>query len=141
MNNINIVELEKGFRGKPFNKLIEAHINKQNEVGLYNVSCGLKTHLPLQVQSSIEGFIDVWNESVYSKEFWITDTAEIFISIVNSATEVLKNSWVEDVDDEMLFSMFQIVVLNYAYTAVNQTEMQKFLGIKKKKKLFGIFNI
>ncbi len=141
LSKIDIVELEKGFRGKSFNKLIEAHINKHNERQLYNASQGTMNLLPVQAKPAIEGFIDMWNERVYSKEIWFSDTGEIFLDIVNSSVEVLKGYGVENIDDEMLFNMFQVIVLNYAYSAVNQPKMQEFMEIKKKKKLFGLFNI
>lgn len=77
----------------------------------------------------MEGFIDRWNLREYDQVFWYTDTASVFDGITLDAKKVLSEIGLE-ADDEMLFNMFNIIALSYAYSAYDQPKMREFMGIK-----------
>lgn len=130
METIDLNQLKSSFIGRPFYQLIEQHLKKQNTRKLQEAVLGTIEFLPSEAKYLAEGFIDRWNEQVYNKKFWSTDTSEIFTKIIEDAREVLHKASIP-VDDKTLFNMFEIVVLSFAYSTSNQPKMQKFIGIKK----------
>ena len=128
MGKIDLAKLKVGFQGKPFNQLVKHHLKRQNTRQLFEGALGTKAMLPASAQPLCEGFIDRWNERVYDREFWYLDTAEVSSNIVEDARSLLETAGVPT-DDETLFNMFQIVVLSYAYSASDQPNMRKFIGI------------
>ncbi len=78
------------------------------------------------MQSLAVDFIDRWNERVYEKSFWQTDTSEVFSEIIEDARSLLL-SINAPTNDETLFNMFQVVILSYAYSASDQPTMRKFI--------------
>jgi hypothetical protein len=85
--------------------------------------------LPEQAHGLVEGFIDRWNLRAYDQVFWDTDTASVFDEITKDAKNVLSEIGLQ-ADDEMLFNMFNIIVLSYAYSAYDQPKMREFMGIE-----------
>ena len=85
--------------------------------------------LPTEARGWVEGFIDRWNMRAYDRVFWQTETASVFNEITEDAKNVLSDIGLT-VDDDILFSMFNIVVLSYAYSAYDQPKMREFMGIK-----------
>ena len=129
MEDINIEKLKRGFKGKPFNRLIRAHLKKQKTPSnLLNSCVGTVEMLPPSARNLAKGFIDKWNQRAYDREFWKTDTSVIFSEIVSDARKFLLEAGAPT-DDETLFNMFQIVVLSYAYSASDQPNMRKFVDI------------
>jgi len=128
MEKIDLAKLKVGFQEKPFNQLVKHHLKKQNTRQLFEGALGTKAMLPASAQPLCEGFIDRWNERVYDREFWHLDTAQVFSNIIEDARLLLETAGVLT-DDETLFNMFQIVVLSYAYSASDQPNMRKFIGI------------
>jgi hypothetical protein len=126
----NLKEIEEGFRGKPFNQLIAHHLRSQSRRQRREGMFGTIAQMPKQVQPTIEHWIDKWNCSLYNYEFWREDTSEIFNRIIQDARAYLHENNYSTYDDELLFNMFNIVVLNYAYTAEDQRAMREFIGIK-----------
>jgi hypothetical protein len=84
--------------------------------------------LPAPLQPAMEHFIDRWNVQAYEQEFWDRDLAEVMDEIVEDARAFAKARGV-DPDDETLFNMFNIVTLSFAYSAYDQPEMRRFMGI------------
>jgi hypothetical protein len=65
----------------------------------------------------------------YDRALWQTDTASVFDEITEDAKNVLSEIGLHT-DDEMLFNMFNIIVLSYAYSAYDQPKMREFMGAK-----------
>ena len=130
--NLTLDKIEEQFRGTKFNQLVEHH---------------LKTMTPSARKQSVldtadeigHGFtqfhsmewIDRWNDKVYNKEFWQTDTSIIFREIVDDARVFLCSRNITDFTDDSLFSMFNIIVIGFAYSAEDQPKMREFIGIKR----------
>jgi hypothetical protein len=85
--------------------------------------------LPEEARGLVEGFIDRWNLRAHDRAFWQTDTALVFDEITEEAKNVLSRIGLHT-DDEMLFNMFNIIVLSYAYSACDQPKMREFMGVK-----------
>lgn len=125
---INLSELREGFKGRPFSQLVDHHLNRQSQSQRVQAVKGTEGMLPEQARGLVEGFIDRWNLRVYDQVFWDTDTASVFDEITKDAKNVLSETGIQ-ADDEMLFNMFNIIVLSYAYSAYDQPKMRKFMGI------------
>jgi hypothetical protein len=126
---IDIEELRAGFKGKPFHLLVETHIKRgKDKANLWLSAQGTAGLLAPSVKNLTSGFIDRWNKQaiVYDPEFWQSDTSAVFARIIEDARSVLSSASAPT-DDETLFYFFQIVVLNYAYCAVDQPSMRKFM--------------
>ena len=100
-----------------------------------NAIIGNINELPMDVRTFVEGFIDMWNNMAYDRSFWQDDASVVFGYILSEAKKLLDNNNAES-NDKILFHMFQIIVLNFAYTAEKQPKMRKFIGIKKTR--FGV---
>jgi len=132
---INIDEVKSGFRGKPYNALVQYHIKRQNTKQLATGIEGTKGMLPKEVLlpdmlNRFDEFFDRWNSKAYDASFWREDCAEVFTHIMNDASNVLLQAKIKP-DDETLFNIFQIVTLSFALAASLQPKMRKFAGIKK----------
>ena len=126
--NINLKQLKEGFKGKPFNQLIEYHLSKQkNPDKLRDAAIGTIQMLPESIHEFAIKFIDRWNEVAYDHLFWRRDTSDVFSEITTDAQSIL-SSYGISTDDEILFNMFQIVVLSYAYSASDQPKMREYIG-------------
>ncbi len=125
---VNLSELRAGFRGKPFCQLIRHHLRQQGQDQRIQGIHATVATLPEGARGLVEGFIDRWNVRVYEKDFWQSDTASVFDEITKDARDVLCDTGLA-IDDEMLFNMFNIIVLSYAYSAYDQPKMREFMGI------------
>lgn len=135
MKPINIDEVKSGFRGKPYNALVQYHIKRQNTKQLAMGIEGTKGMLPKgmlspDIVSHFDEFFNRWNSKAYDASFWREDCAEVFTQIINDASNVLLQPKIKP-DDETLFNIFQIVTLSFALSASLQPKMRKFAGIKK----------
>lgn len=131
---ININRLHQHLKGRKFFELIEYHLHKQSEGDLFKAFWGTVAMLPKNVQPLVEQFIDRWNNEVYSKEFWQQDTSVVFEQIIKDAILMLMGyNCKQYINDKTLFNLFQIIVLNYAYSAASQPKMRSFMGIKTWK--------
>lgn len=126
---VSLSELRAGFEGRPFSHLIDHHLNRQSQDQRIQGINGTIAILPEESRGLVEGFIDRWNLRAYDPAFWQTNTASVFDEITEDAKNVLSDIGLA-VDDDMLFNMFNIVVLNYAYSAYDQPKMREFMGIK-----------
>ena len=127
--SVNLSELRAGFKGKSFSQLIDHHLNRQSQDQRIQGINGTIAMLPEQARGLVEAFIDRWNLRAYDQVFWHTDTASVFDEITLDAKNVLSETGLQ-ADDEMLFNMFNIIALSYAYSAYDQPKIRQFMGIK-----------
>lgn len=127
---VNLKQLEEQFRGTTFNHLIERHLQRQNDRERNASLTQTISQLPSTIQPLIMEWIDRWNSPAYDPSFWHEDTSKILIRITEDAKSFLRNNGCSIYNDELLFDMFNIVVMNFAYSASGQPTMRKFMGIK-----------
>ena len=84
--------------------------------------------LPEVARGLAEGFIDRWNSRAYNPQFWQRDTASVLDEIIDDARTVLGPLGLAT-DDEAAFNLFNIVVMNYAYSASDKPKMREIMGI------------
>lgn len=126
---INLSELRAGFSGRPFYKLVNHHLNRQGQDARVQGINGTIAMLPEEARGLVEGFINRWNLRASERAFWETDATSVFDDIIEDAKNVFSEIGLHT-DDEMLFNMFNIIVLSYAYSAYDQPRMREFMGIK-----------
>lgn len=129
LKSTNLSEMRTVFVGDPFYKLVEHHLNQQSQdqrIKTINATIGM---LPGEARELVVEFIDRWNLRAYDRAFWATDTASVFDEITLDAKNALFEIGLL-ADDEMLFNIFNIIVLRYAYSAYDQPKMREFMGIR-----------
>ncbi|OGW66586.1 MAG: hypothetical protein A3H49_07970 [Nitrospirae bacterium RIFCSPLOWO2_02_FULL_62_14] len=128
MNPVNLEELREQFRGTCFSQLVQHYLNRQSQdQRIDGIRATIET-LPERARPLAEEFIDRWNVRAYDEQFWQKDTALVFGEIIEDARSVLSPLGLS-ADDEAVFNMFNIVVLNYAYSAYDQPKMRSFMGL------------
>jgi len=132
MQRINIEVVRQGFHGRPFYKLVEHHLIRQKQDEISLGIQGTVEMLPEKAKPLAEKFIDRCNERFYNKELWQMDTAAVFNEIIEDARGVLSEAGIS-FDEDVLFNMFNIVVMSYAYNTYDQPKLRKFIGIRSGK--------
>jgi hypothetical protein len=128
---MNLEELRQGFSGRKFGELIAHHLKRQSAQKRAAGLLGTVEFLPEIFLTSVESWIDRWNAvALRTPKLWYTDCATVFDKVTQDAATVLKEKGIQ-YDDETLFNMFQIVVLNFAYTADVEPQARKKMGIRK----------
>ncbi|MBK8380095.1 MAG: hypothetical protein IPL14_19910 [Nitrospira sp.] len=128
MKSINLPDLRAQFAGTRLRELVQHHLRRQSQRKRIDGLQATINLLPEVARGVAEGFIDRWNAHVYDQEFWERDTSEVFDDIIADARTVLRPLDLET-DDEAAFNLFNIVVMNYAYSAYDQPKMREFMGI------------
>ena len=129
MKEANIENLKIQYKGTPFRLLLKAHLKGRKNAQYFMTACNETILLlPDSVRGLCMGFIDSWLPLANDKDYWNTDASKVLTRIIDDADELLSSSNLP-VSDEILFNMFQIVILSYAYSAVSQPKMRKFMGI------------
>lgn len=128
MRSINLPELRAKFSGTRFFELIQHHLRRQSQQKRIEGLQGTIELLPEVARGVVEGFIDRWSALTYDQGFWQRDTSEVFDDIIADARTALRPFDLET-DDEAAVNLFNIVVMNYAYSAYDQPKMREFIGI------------
>ena len=128
MQSINLPDLRAQFAGTRLRELVQHHLRRQSQRRRIDGLQATINLLPEVARGVAKGFIDRWNAHVYDQEFWERDTSEVFDDIIADARTVLRPLDLET-DDEAAFNLFNIVVMNYAYSAYDQPKMREFMGI------------
>lgn len=136
MEDFTLNEFVDSCKGIFFGTLVLYHIDR-NRKSIFTANSRLKNKfikdlnhsihsLPKEIKPIIEGFIDKWNSSIKNRSYWLSDCAEIVIRIVDDAKNTLKKNKVP-YNDDTLFEMLNIIILNYAYNAVYEKKMEKLI--------------
>jgi len=156
VNRVDLHELSERFRGKQFRELIQHHVRKQSIREIAFAIEGIKTTLGPLESKVCEKVTDYFNILALEQNFWRSDCAEILIRFCwladrplergdenvkvdlseYTAAVLLKTVSLPEKDKHgRLFSLFQLLVLNYAFMAHEQKKFRRFAGIRK-----GIFD-
>lgn len=122
---------------KPYRELIEHHMRRQSTQQLMDGAMGETSMVPTEWQPHVLEYIDAVNSLIgYDSDFWRTATCRGAYEIVmNAAQQTFPGLDAKTQSETVLFGMFQIVTLNFAYSASTQRSQRKFMGIRKG--LFG----
>lgn len=137
---MDLKALKKQFHGRRFGELILHHRKKADMHTIISAIRGVTHNLPKEAQPLVESWIDQINSSARSEQFWRQDCGDALESITTAASVKLRAVGVEPSTDD-LFNMFQIIVLNFAYSTYRFSQskefIQKALGVGFFGRLFG----
>lgn len=118
-----------------FFELVEDHLKKQSKDSLQEGVMGTIELFPEHAKNLAVDFIDRWNMiALNNKNLWSYNTSKVFCNVIEDAKNVFCKNNIQ-YDDEMLFNMFQIVVMSYAYSASINPRLRKAMGISDRKKI------
>jgi hypothetical protein len=123
-------ELYSGLRGKPYNQLIQHHVRKQNAKQIEQAMAAEWTTLPEEVRPIAHHIGSFFNVPRMNPQFWKWDAADVLDNITSTAHTRLTDDNLS-YDENVLFGIFQIVTLNFAGPASNDSAMRRYMGIKK----------
>jgi hypothetical protein len=136
MGDVSIDQLAEQFEGRKFGELVLHHIDQQPFEQIVAAMQGTMQGLPLQVRTEIEKLIDSANPLAFKKEFWADDCGRILRFIISMIEKELQEKGVMP-SEENLFDVFNIIVLNFAYSAHKDPRMKKFIKGSIGKGLLG----
>ena len=136
MADVSVDQLAKQFEGRKFGELVLHHIDKQSFKQIVLAIQGTIKSLPVQLRNEIEGLIDSANPMAFEKEFWSDDCGKILRFITSMVEKQLQEKEVK-FSEENVFDVFNIIVLNYAYSAHKDLRMKKFIKSSIGNGLFG----
>ena len=124
MGKIDFSTLESQFRGTYTRQLVEKHVMScKNDKGkIYDALYQTLQLLPWSVRPDAHDLINRYNESSIKATLMATDTAKVLGQIIE---EVKTNYKLEIFGDEVLFNMFQVVILSYAYSEADKKSQHK----------------
>jgi len=132
MTKVDLRVLREGYRGKPFRELVEYHLRRMGQDQRTNAVLGTVELLSPSAKPLAEKFIDRWSIPAWDQEFWDTDTASVFNDIIEDARKVLIEAGAT-IDDDTLFNMFNVVVMNFACRAHDQPKVRELIGGRTRR--------
>lgn len=138
MVDVSIDQLSEQFKGRKFGELVLHHIDQQPFKHIVAAMQGTIEGLPLQVRIEMERLLDSANPLAMKKEFWADDCGRVLMFIASMIEKELQETGVMP-SEENLFDVFNIIVLNFAYSAHKDPRMKKFIKASIGKGLLGRF--
>lgn len=136
MTEAKIDDLLAQFEGRKFGELVLHHIKKQSFEQIVAAMQGTMEGLPQEIRNEIEGLIDNANPLAYKKEFWADDCGAILEFLSSMAAKELREKGIH-VSEDNVFDLFNIFVLNFAYSAYKDQRMKKFINSSIGKGILG----
>ena len=137
---MDLTALAQQFSGRKFGELVLHHCKEQSLAQTVTALQGTMEELPRPARPSVEGWIDQMNPSALDREFWARDCGDVFLDVCLRARQVLKATLTQPTD-EQVFSMFQIIVLNFTYAIQQDSKskafVQKSIGVGFISRLFS----
>ena len=132
--------LSQQFKGRKFGELVLHHVKAQDLQTVVNAIVGTSERLPNGAAQRAESWIDEIAPMGKNATFWQRDCGKALQEICQRASETLTRCGVASPTDVDLFSMFQIIVLNFAYGAHkdlgSKAFIQKSIGIGFLRRAF-----
>jgi hypothetical protein len=121
-----INSLSQQFNGRKFGDLVLHHFKKQDFPTIVAALQGTIEELPQSARPSVESWIEEMAPFGSEPSFWQKDCGEVFLEICGRAHQKLNSHAVRATDDQLL-SMFNIIVLNFAYGAHKHPRTKAFI--------------
>ena len=140
MAETNIKEMAAQFQGRKFGELVLHHIKQQPFDQLVAAMKGTIEGLRPEIQPAVMGLIDNANPLAIKQEFWSDNCGKVLMFITSMTQKELQEQGLTTINDE-LFDIFNIIVMNFAYSAHQDPRLEKFIkssiGTSFFGKLFG----
>ena len=141
MGKSELAEFMDGAASRPYRELVEHHLQRESEYQMRLAVSWECSQLPEHMQTNAITFIDVANQLAYNRQFWATETCrDAYNRFIKIAVDVFDDKafvgatnnpfWLQD--EELGFRLFQIQTLSFAYSAISQRKMRRFMGIRNK---------
>ncbi len=127
--DVDLNRLYQQYRGVPYARLVQQHLRRFGPKIEDTLAVCVQTFDDTENEVA-EHVVDEYNTRGYDAKFWRCDCAQVFAEICISFAKGMTDRGLFT-DDIAKFNMFQVVTLNFAYTARNQKELRRFAGIKK----------
>ncbi|MBF0229501.1 MAG: hypothetical protein HQK63_07915 [Desulfamplus sp.] len=137
---MDLTSFSQQLAGRKFGELVMHHYKKQDYQTILLALEGTIQELPENARPCVESWID--EIVLYGKNpnFWQRDCGEVFTEICDLARRKLANYMVTATEDH-LFSMFQIIVISFAYGAHKHPQSKAFIqqsiGVGFLRRLFS----
>lgn len=129
IRGISINQMIDDLNGKTYGQLVLRHLREHG------------SQLPLAIAASValatadersasEAIIDDYNERGYDPDFWATDAGEMLASVSCDLNDAL---FPDTAEEAGVFNLFQLVTLNFALMAHQQTALRDFIAAAPKK--------
>ena len=122
--------LAQQYRGTTLPKLVEKQIRSFGEEDLLAAIRGTFHNFPAQLREPLDSFTEEYLRNWFSPHILTTDLSELFSSAIKDVESVAKECAVT-LSEEMVFDIFNIMVMKLSYFASSRREFRKQLGIKK----------
>lgn len=126
MATIDIEALARQFSGKKFGELVLEHRRQQPPEQLLAAIQGTMEPMPPGIQPHVEGMLDRANTLAPKKDFWADDCGRVLLFICSMIDEELIASGLK-ADQNTLFGMFNVVVMNFAYSSHRDPRLAVFI--------------
>jgi hypothetical protein len=123
---LRLADLPRQFTGARFGELVLHHYRRSNNQLIMKSLLGTKDLLPTAAQETVEGWIDQFASLSRTPEFWTRDCGEALSVICELADKRLSHIGIRATEEDV-FNMFQIVVLNFAYTCHQEESSRMFI--------------
>ncbi len=124
---MELIKLKSQYSGRKFGELVLSHMKGQTHNYIIKA---LQGTIDLVSESfnknEIMRLIDEFNEEINEKSFWANDSGNSLSFITNKT----KKRFMElglTASDEDLFNVYNIIVLNFTYSANVNSDMKKYI--------------
>lgn len=122
----------KWFPNMRFKDLIYGNYEKMTMTQVHEAVQSEIANLNELENKASEILIDITNAKANTKDFWNKDCDVVFNEIWDDAEKILEELEVK-INDYIIFSLFQIVVLNFSYFAHEHKKFRGFINPSRKK--------
>lgn len=136
MEKTDIKALAAQFKGRKFGELVLLHMRQQPIPQLVNAMQGTLPNLRPEVQSVAMDIIDAANPLAGEKEFWADDCGQVLLFMATLIEKELQKHGLTAINDELL-DLFNMIVLNFAYSAHQDSGLEKFIKTSTGTGLWG----
>lgn len=123
---MDLVALAQQLSGRKFGELVLHQCRKHNLARTIAALQGAVEQLPPAARPCVESWIDQMNPAALDADFWRSDCGDVFLDICLRARQKLKGLVPEPTDDQV-FNMFQIILLNFAYSSHSDPKSKAFV--------------
>lgn len=137
---MDIKNLARQFRGRKLGELVMHHYANQSATDAMNALAGTTLLLPKDAQTKMADWVDEVSPIGADPQFWRADCGEAFERLTEFAISYFRDEGI-NIGEEDALNLFQILILNFTYTAhknpSSKAFIQKSIGVGFLGRLFG----
>ena len=123
-------QLALQYRGSTLPKLVQTQIRSQSEERLLMAIKGTFDEFPIAYREPLDQFTQEYLQRWFGPQILDTDLSEIFSQTVQDIKSTAKTHGLS-LSDEMVFDVFNLMVMKMSHFASSRSDFRKQLGIKK----------